>query len=169
MLPQQSHRRLIVMRHGEAVLGAEETTDHARPLTDNGRSGARGIAAALVQFGWQPDYACASNALRAMQTLEAMRPEFGAGIRESLHHELYNGGYEALSSLAASWPGNAATVIVVGHNPGWENAIRTLSGDDVSLEPASCALLQLTLPCGWIEAMPHQSWQLADVLHTREM
>jgi len=107
--------RLIIFRHGKAERGAASGEDFDRALTDRGREDAAALGRMLAMTGVVPDVALVSSAVRAVQTFEAARPSFPkAVVRTS--RDLYLSSADQL--LRAARAEEAATVMVVAHNPG---------------------------------------------------
>ena len=109
--------RLILLRHGKAEAGAASGRDFDRALTSRGRRDALIVARALDQAGVRPDLVLVSPAARAAQTWEAMAEVF-PHARVEQTPELYEINPDAILSLARGDGAAAATVMVVGHNPG---------------------------------------------------
>ncbi|HUR63485.1 MAG TPA: histidine phosphatase family protein, partial [Candidatus Thermoplasmatota archaeon] len=57
--------RVVLLRHADAVNGAEAGSDFARVLTRKGEAQARRIGRALLAHGFLPDAVAASPAPRA--------------------------------------------------------------------------------------------------------
>lgn len=133
-------RRLLIVRHAKADWSPDQAADHARPLAPRGRLDAPRVAAALRDAGWAPQHAAISDALRTRQTWEAMAPELPAAS-VAVHPELYHAGLRELRALAQTWSSAWTTVLALGHNPGWSEAVSTLSRQHVDLTTCNAALL----------------------------
>jgi phosphohistidine phosphatase len=107
--------RLILMRHAKAERRAASGEDFDRPLTQQGAADAALIGQALARDGLVPGVALVSAALRAVETWNAMREAFPKA-RVQVVRDLYNA--DPMAILDALEGTTAATVIVVGHNPG---------------------------------------------------
>lgn len=144
-------RRLIVMRHATAVSGANLPTDHERPLTPRGADEAIAVARKLVERDWLPDRALVSDAARTCETWWCMTQALGEPPA-TLLPGFYGAGVEAMVAAVKRMDPAVKTVLVLGHNPGWSDAIGWLSGRQVRLAPAHAALL--TLRAGsWTEGL----------------
>lgn len=128
------------MRHGKSSWSSGAATDHARPLAARGARSARALCHGLVERGWRPDLVLASDARRALETFEEMRGALGE-VQLVRVPELYLGGpYEVSRALRGLGP-EVQTVLVLGHNPGLEACVRSLSGVEVRLRTADAVLL----------------------------
>lgn len=107
--------RLILMRHAKAERRSASGDDFERSLTDDGRRDAAMVGLALAKDGLIPTLALVSAAQRTVETWETMRGSFPKA-RTQVLRELYNAApMEILDALQGT---TAATVMVVGHNPG---------------------------------------------------
>ncbi|MGE3164778.1 MAG: histidine phosphatase family protein [Planctomycetota bacterium] len=145
-------RRLILMRHAKSSWADAKGGDHARTLNPRGHRQAPRIGALIREIGWQPDTVWASDARRCKDTLDHLSPFLdGAAITflETLYLVTATGLIERLRSL----PEGAERVLVLGHNPGWSDAVTWLAGGaPVELKTAHAALLENDDPT-WGEAL----------------
>ena len=113
---------LLLWRHAEAVDGSP---DHARELTERGRTQASNIACWLRTHGPQQMRVLSSPAIRARQTAEA----FSKDVRIV---DALGAAHDAPHVLAAvGWPDEHGAVLVVGHQPTLgELAALLLSGQE---------------------------------------
>ncbi|QTG74662.1 SixA phosphatase family protein [Trueperella pecoris] len=106
-------KTLIIMRHAKACYGP---TDHARPLTDHGRSQARFVGGELSRIAGVIDHVLVSDATRTRQTLEALTSG-GLRVKErSIEPSLYSAGGDDLVDLLRV-VANESVVMVLGHEP----------------------------------------------------
>lgn len=108
--------RLILFRHGKAERSAAGG-DVERRLNDRGRHDAALMARMLAGRGLAPDLALVSAAARTRETWAAAQPSFPEA-RVDFRRELYLASEGAIWALAEEEGRDAATVMVVGHNPG---------------------------------------------------
>ena len=162
-------RRLILMRHAKSSWKSDAIDDHGRPLNKRGRRDAPLIASELNERGWLPELVYSSDSERTRQTLHLMLPQFEPAPAVELSHSLYLGGiHEIREAVVASAP-EIATILVLGHNPGWQNAVTWLSGDYEAMTTANAALLE-TEGESWREVLQDErSWQLVEVIRPKEL
>lgn len=164
------HRRLILMRHAKSAWDTDTQADHDRPLARRGKEDAARMALALSDRGWLPDLVYTSTAKRARQTWKRMADalgEAGAAIAVISVDDFYMGDLDTLHGHAARWPHEVDTVLVLGHNPGWEEALRVLTGGDDVLTTGNAALLAGS-GITWVEALEDR-WHLVALLRPREL
>lgn len=160
-------RRLILMRHAKSSWASAGLTDHARPLNPRGRRDAPRVADALVHLGWTPARVLLSDAQRTRETWAGMAPRLPE-VPTSLHPTLYLAGLPAIEALAHHWPDDLqGPVLLLGHNPGWEDAATTLSGRSHTLTTANAVLL-VGDGASWSEALAGE-WSVASHLKPRTL
>ena len=122
--------RLILMRHGKAERHAANGGDFERALADSGRADAGVMGQLLAATGLAPDLMLVSSARRTRETAEQVIASFPKARVEHLR-DLYHADPEEIVQAIEDVEGLAATVMVVGHNPGMhELALRlALQGD----------------------------------------
>lgn len=115
-------RTLVLVRHAKSDWGTMGQTDFERPLNDRGKRDAPEMGKRLMQKGIKPDLIIASNANRAATTAKLIAKEVGYSQEQivwidKLYHcpnYLFD---EVISEYCLPYE-NAATVLVVAHNPG---------------------------------------------------
>lgn len=161
-----TERRLIVMRHAKSSWDTDAATDHERPLNKRGRRSAPLIAAELIRLGWRPDAVLSSDSTRTQETFERMRDHLGAPPAE-FTNSLYHAGFDEIHTALLEQSEDVRTLLVLGHNPGWEEAVTRLSGVMTSMQTACAALLSVQA-ADWAEAAARAGhWTLHDVIRPR--
>ncbi len=137
-------RSLLLLRHAKSSRDDPELADFDRPLAPRGERAAPLIASTMAARGWRPDVALVSPAARARRTFELAAAQ--AGWQPELHmlDALYMAEPEALLAEIRKAPAHAATVLLVGHNPGLEELAVALAGD--GSDRAALGLLQQKFP-----------------------
>jgi len=150
-------RRLIVMRHAKSSWEEPNLNDHDRPLNNRGIRDAPRIADAIHDRGWLPDQILVSSSKRTLQTLEGMSHRFdgiASQIRPSIYHATV---YDLLLEIEDIK--EDSTTMILGHNPGSEMLINSLTGDFIRMPTASAALL--------VES--NASWEVEGVIRPKEI
>ena len=143
--------------------------DHERPLNGRGRESAPIVARKLVEVEWQPELVLSSDAARTRETFGLMSEEFAAGVDFHFLPELYLSGIREVVSHVCEVDASIRTMMVLGHNPGWEYVVQHLSGEEVVMKTATAALLEMDAE-DWNEAIRSAgSWKLLDVIYPRDL
>jgi len=111
--------RLILLRHGKAEPDSDSGDDFDRRLAPRGVRESADMGVRLADMGFQPQVALVSPAARAKGTWEAAQPAFPNAETRFLDH-LYHADSETIRRAAEEAGETAATVIMVGHNPGMQ-------------------------------------------------
>jgi len=148
-------RELLILRHAKSDWGTEAARDFARPLAKRGKKDAPRVGEWLYREGMVPDAVISSPAERARQTALAVCKSMDLKKKKILWEEdVYAAGLDELLAVLARCPADASTVLLVGHNPGLEDLLRFLAGEEVE-EPADGKLLptatlaRLEMPKDW--------------------
>jgi phosphohistidine phosphatase len=156
-------RRLVVLRHAESEPDAGQG-DHARVLHDRGRREAAALGRRLRELGWVPQVVVSSDAVRTQETWEQLQRTLGAAPAISFTRALYLMGIDEIRTALRELPTAVDTAMVIGHNPGWEDAIHALCGVRARMSPCAAALLHTTAAT-WTDAAARGDWQLEELLH----
>ena len=107
--------KLVLTRHAKSSWDHPTLSDHDRPLNDRGHRSAAALGAWMKDRGHVPDQVLCSSAARAVQTWEGIKKQVTEG-----RVEFVRGLYHASPSgmLQVLFGADAATVLMVGHNPG---------------------------------------------------
>ena len=122
---------LWLLRHGDA---ADGSPDAERPLTGKGREQSRVAGAALKVLGVKIDACLTSPKVRAADTARIACEQLD-GVEPRLEPKLAGGPFDA-EALAA---GLGKNVLLVGHDPDFSTAVRTLTGARVSMKKGGLA------------------------------
>ncbi len=162
-------RRLIVLRHAKSAWNTDAATDHDRPLNKRGRRDAPRIGARLAELGWLPDRVISSDATRTRETFERLSSDWREPVDVSFTRALYGAGYREVQSTLGKLDAGVCTAMVIGHNPGWEELVETLTGADHRMTTSNAALLTIEAD-GWKQAMKRRGcWQLHQLLRPKEL
>jgi phosphohistidine phosphatase len=163
-------RRLIVMRHAKSAWETDGP-DHERPLNKRGRRDAPRIGEHLRELGWVPERVLSSDALRTRETWELMKAELGRGAPEvvpTFTRELYLCSVAQVCALLGHVADTVRTVMVLGHNPTWEELVGRLTGTLEPMATCNAALLEIDAD-SWALAAQMDHWKLHEVVRPKEL
>ena len=156
-------RRLLILRHAKSDRSVPDAPDHDRPLNPRGLEAAPRIGAYMNRHRLIPDLALCSTAKRTRQTLALAMAEFGREPLCRYDERLYAPSPERMLDVLRETEPTAATVLLVGHNPGLQALALLLiaSGDLGARErlheqfpTAGLAVIDFALP-NWDKLHPH--------------
>lgn len=173
-MKEGSMRRLFVMRHAKSSWARDGLDDHARPLSERGARDAPRVAQALVDRGYTPRVVLSSDSIRTRHTLAGMTAilQDPRLTQIAYDHALYHGGFEQLARLLEIIPDEVSELLVLGHNPGWEEVVELCAGEYVQMTTANVVVLEkpAVKGVGWAEAFTeYNSWRIIDVLRPKEL
>ncbi len=124
-------RRLLLLRHAKSSWSEPGASDHDRPLNRRGQEAAPRIGAYLARHKLIPDRVLCSTARRARETWELVAAEVPGVPAATFTERLYDATPRALVDVLRHAEPEAKSLLVVGHNPGLQEAATALiaSGD----------------------------------------
>lgn len=161
------YRRLILMRHAKSDWSSGATNDHARPLNERGREDAPRMGGWLASRDLTPDAVVCSDATRTWETWERMSGAWSRPPLLRVSRDLYHAGLPQLIQNARTWESGWTTVLALGHNPGWEEAVHLLSGHAEPMKTGACAVLEGEGET-WTDALLG-SWRLVETMRPRAL
>lgn len=154
-------KMLYIMRHAKSDWSGP-AADFERPLNRRGVKDVPRMARFLAT-GNAPDRVLSSAAARARQTAEGMAAGPGAAGVEGeqpllFDQRLYGADPDTLTAVASQVDAGVDSLLVVAHNPGVEDWVRSLCGARVRMPTAAIACIALNIPT-WAE-LPDATGQL---------
>lgn len=162
-------RRLILMRHAKSSWKADVDNDHERPLNKRGKRDAPRIARELVKLDWVPDFVLSSDSQRTRETWKRMSSELDRQPYLAFTRRLYLAGIGEAHSEVQLVPADVRTVLLLGHNDGWEEVLTFLTGEDHRLTTAAAALLEAEGDT-WVDAWNvAPAWKIRHLLRPKQL
>ena len=161
-------RRIIVMRHAKSSWNSPAHSDHERPLNKRGQRDAPRVGAALAERGWLPDLVLSSDSQRTRETVAGLAEGFTREPRVKFLRSFYGGGPSEVAGELVSAPQDQSSILVLGHNPGWEAVVHALCGKQIVMKTATAVLLSRKT-AGWHLAFDGTSWNFEGVIYPREL
>lgn len=120
--------RLVLFRHAKSAWDDPDLPDIDRPLARRGRLAAALMGGYLAEEGLAPDLVLLSPALRTRETWAraAAAAGFEPPARVKIVSDLYMADPQTARAILAEEGGAAATVLVLGHEPGTGALLRRL-------------------------------------------
>ena len=160
--------RLVLMRHAKSSWKSVALHDKERPLNKRGKHDAPRMGAELRSRGWVPDRVLSSDSVRTIETFSRMKHALGFEGEPEWHEDLYHGGIDEVRDVLRALPDGCETVLLLGHNPGWEDVLEWLTGQHEPIKTGSCALLTSESE-RWPEALREGAWTLEAMVYPRQL
>jgi len=155
--PADRPRRLFVLRHAKSSWSNAQLADHDRPLAPRGRRAAEALAAHVATIDPPPALVLCSTARRAQDTLEPVRSRLPDSTEVLIEDDLYGAPAPLILARLRRIPDTTPSVLVVGHNPGLDDLVRSLGRDG---DPGLIARVHTKFPTGALATLPFAgSWQ----------
>jgi len=152
-------KRLFLLRHAKSAWDDPTLRDRDRPLAPRGRKAAKRIGRWAKKHDVRPQLVVCSNAQRARETLQRVRP--GLGEPEVwIEVTLYAASAETLLDRIRALPEEVDAAMLVGHNPGLMDLVVLLAQpgrlrDRASENVPTGALATLEIDAGtWADVAP---------------
>lgn len=142
-------RTLILLRHAKSAW-PQEASDAVRPLAGRGRRDAPAVGRWLREQIATIDLVVCSPAVRAVQTWELAAAQLDTPPRVRHDERLYAASAEDLLKVTQELPHEAATAVLVGHNPGLEDFLTLLTGAAEPLKTSAVAVIATA--GGWVQS-----------------
>ncbi len=120
-------RRLMLLRHAKSDW-SDRLTDIERPLAKRGEKAAPMMGAYMAAEHLVPDCAMVSPARRARETWALVAPAFKETVKQVSEPRLYEAEPEDILAVVRGAKTTVKTLMVVGHNPGFEDLAVELIG-----------------------------------------
>lgn len=151
---------LLLLRHAKSSWKDEGLSDFDRPLRKRGRKAAPMIGDMMRTRKVRPDLILSSPAVRAKETTRSICK--AAGLTTIVRYEegIYEASARRLLEIVSKVEETANTVVLVGHNPGFEELLTALTSEERDLPTASLACIELSVE-KWSQAragVGHLRW-----------
>ncbi|WP_319475682.1 histidine phosphatase family protein [Marispirochaeta aestuarii] len=155
-------KTLLLLRHGKTHRGGY-TRDWDRELKGRGVTQARHIGGYLKKTGLVPDRIITSSAVRARATAEICAEETEYPEPVDARDELYNIDDSSLIEFITGLDNSLDRVLLVGHNPAFEETASLLGGKSTPLGTGDCAVLRFALS-SWEELRQRPSPESVEII-----
>lgn len=161
-------KTLLILRHAKSSWKEHGLSDHDRPLNKRGRYDAQKMGRLIRNKKLKPKLIICSSAKRARETVELITQACGYRQEIRFSEALYAAGPEGYVKLLRELDDAYDRVMVVGHNPGLEELLECLTGEEHILPTA--ALAQVELPIKrWRELGKSMKGELIDLWRPRQL
>ena len=117
--------------------------DFERPLKERGRDAAGRIGKRLAAEKLSMPLVICSPAVRTRETLEIVLKSSGLHVEEHFDERIYEASLRDLLEVVSEIQDDKDVVILIGHNPGFQELLAFLTGE--SRRMPTCALAKIKL------------------------
>lgn len=161
-------KTLLLLRHAKSSWKHPELADHDRPLNKRGKRTAPLIGALLQDEDLIPDLILSSSAVRAHTTalIVAQACTYEGEIKRT--RKLYLAEPQDYIEVLRQVDEKHARVLVVGHNPGLESLIESLTGEAMAMPTAALAQVELSLK-RWSDLDTDTDYKLVNMWRPKDL
>ncbi len=138
-------KTLLLLRHAKSSWKDTSVKDFDRPLNQRGSKAAPAIGRLIRKRKLHPDQVLSSPAERARQTTQLVLEAAGLKIEVRYDERIYEASAARLFEIVSQIDEEAGMVMMVGHNPGFEELLEALTGDARTLSTAALACIELDI------------------------
>lgn len=136
-------KTLLLLRHAKSSWKDTSVKDFDRPLNQRGLKAAPAIGRLMRKRKLQPELVLSSPAERARQTTQLVLEAAGLKTEVRYDERIYEASAARLFEIVSQIDEEAGMVMMVGHNPGFEELLEALTGEARSLSTAALACIEL--------------------------
>jgi phosphohistidine phosphatase len=137
-------KQLILLRHAKAEPGESGRPDYERILAPSGLDDAYRVGRYFALQGIDPDVILCSTASRTRQTESRVRAATTLKAETLFLEELYLAPAEDIVRVIRSFSTEETqSLLVIGHNPGLEECVSLLTGEEVAMSTSALAIIGL--------------------------
>ena len=160
-------KTLLLLRHAKSSRDDSSLRDFDRPLNDRGKDDAKLIGRYLRNQKLMVDAVISSPAKRARRTAELVLKAANISLEPAFDERIYEAGLPRLLGIVSELDSSNNVVLLIGHNPGFEELVESLTGQPVALPTATLADIDLGID-QWPDAQP-RSGKLRALVTPREL
>ena len=134
-------KTLYLLRHAKSSSSDGSLRDFDRPLNDRGRESAELIGKQLAKEKLVDPLLICSPALRTRETAELVLKNANVHAEERFDERIYEASLRDLMQVISEIPNDKQVVIMIGHNPGFEELLAFLTGE--ARRMPTCALAKI--------------------------
>jgi len=154
------------MRHAKSSWNFDDLSDHQRPLNGRGRKAAKKMGKVLRAKNLFPDIIWSSDSARTRETVSRLVGKSDEPDIEYLNGFYHAGANKILYLCQSRGEPETNTLMLVGHNPGWEELVYNFSGLSRRMPTGACAIFKrIDQNAEWLSP---EAWKLQELLLPRE-
>ena len=161
-------KTLLLLRHAKSSWKNPQLDDHDRPLNSRGRTAAAQIGRLLQAEELRPDLVLCSTALRTRETADLVFAGLAPSPEIIFREDLYHADPRQITRVISQVDVSAPCLMLLGHNPGLEEFLSQITGEELPLPTAALARLELELS-EWREFNPSTRGRLDHLWRPREL
>lgn len=168
---------LSLLRHAKSDWDDRVEPDFDRPLNERGGRAARRMGEWMKAESLVFDRVIASPALRVRRTIEGVEIGLGAGLNVDFDRHIYLASVAMLQDLLHDVPNSVQHLLLIGHSPGLEDLLLSITRGDPSplraeaeVKYPTATYARIQLPAlGWGQVREGMSGRLEAFVRPRDL
>ncbi len=153
------------MRHAKSSWSDGDVPDHERPLNKRGQRAAKTLGHIIRLRDYAPEWIWSSDSTRTRQTVALAFPDLAAEQVLWLDGFYHASANQVLYQCEQSGEPDGC-LLLMGHNPGWEDLFYHFSGRSFAMPTGACAVFERRdIKADWLS---REAWRLQDFLKPRD-
>ena len=144
-------KKLLLLRHAKSSWEDVSLRDFDRPLNERGQRAAPLVGKFMREKKIRPDLVICSPAKRTRETIALVLKAAGTEPLLRYDERIYEASVGQLVEVVSQIEDDKTEVMLVGHNPGFENLLERLTGETIRMSTATLARIALNAD-KWSEA-----------------
>jgi phosphohistidine phosphatase len=136
-------KTLHLIRHAKSSWKEPDMQDFDRPLNERGREAAPLIGEFILKKKIRPDLIISSPAERARETAALIIKAAELVVELRFDERIYEADAARLLDVVSQIDESVGVAILVGHNPGMEDLLETLTGEKQRMQTGALARIVL--------------------------
>lgn len=138
-------KTLYIMRHAKSSWTDADVKDFERHLNERGRRTAPLMGELMREKNLTPDLILSSSATRAKETAELVKEAANFDCELNFDGRIYEATPTHLIEVVEEQHDTYASILLVGHNPGFEGLVRFLTAKIEEMPTAALAVVELPI------------------------
>lgn len=160
-------KKLLLLRHAKSSWEDSSLPDLERPLNERGLRAAPMVGKFMRERKIRPDLVIVSPARRTRETIALVIEALGVKPELRLDERIYEASVASLIQIVSQIEGDKRQVMLVGHNPGFENLLERLTGQTERMPTA--ALAHIVLEAEHWDEVPQKGGRLDWLVKAKEL
>lgn len=136
-------KKLLLLRHAKSSWADATLKDFERPLNERGQRAAPLIGQFMRERAIRPELVICSPAKRTRETIALVLEAARLEVKVRFDERIYEATTERLLEVVSEIEEDKREVMLVGHNPGFENLLERLTNESEPMPTAALALITL--------------------------
>jgi phosphohistidine phosphatase len=138
-------KTVLLLRHAKSSWNNAKLLDFERPLNERGRAAAKSIGRYITRHKLNPDLVLSSPAVRARETADLVLKSARLQVEIRQDERIYEAGPLRLLEVVSQIDEDKKNVLLVGHNPGMEELLQRLTGQEAHMPTATLAKIKIVV------------------------